>query len=130
MMNQPNPASLTQILLIISLIPVTGLWAQALPKFELADMHRSDRAMNPSHSFPTVSSGRAARSPSSLTSLSAGQQKRRCSPHLSPRAGGSVKRGRLPTRMGYGFRNNGTRTGTAAGEAEADESRDCGGSRR
>src|ERR1019366_8073970 len=29
----------------------------------------------------------------------------------------------------YGFRSDGTRTGTAAGEAEADDSRDCGGSR-
>ncbi len=44
---QSNRASLMRILPIIPLVSVTGLWAQTLPEFEAADVHRSDRAMNP-----------------------------------------------------------------------------------
>jgi hypothetical protein len=51
---QSNRANLMRILSIISLISVTSLWAQTVPNFEVAHVHRSDRAMNP---FTFVSGG-------------------------------------------------------------------------
>jgi uncharacterized protein (TIGR03435 family) len=54
MMKQSNPASVMRILPIISLVAATGLWAQTVPEFEVADVQRSDRAMNP---FTFVSGG-------------------------------------------------------------------------
>ncbi len=43
-----------QIVPIVALIAIAGLSAQTLPKFEAADVHRSDRAMN---SYTFVSGG-------------------------------------------------------------------------